>query len=178
MFLHMQSGNLVYWHFSSSVAEGMTQFRHSYYIHYSPEIPQVLTCIELITPLAIPESLPATLVTPCLTLSFTSSMSGAWGRNYDFGRIFHDLLIPACYCNSSDFASYPRQLQCRDWNTYPNWCCYSPGIWNFFFNAQMLQHLKSTSSGLRLARCWTLPQRTCRSWWTWRSRTYSRLRSH
>ena len=29
------------------------------------------------TPLAIPDNLPATLVTPCLTLSFTSSMSGA-----------------------------------------------------------------------------------------------------
>ena len=35
-----------------------------------------LTCIELIIPLAILESLPATLVTPCLTPSFISARSG------------------------------------------------------------------------------------------------------
>jgi hypothetical protein len=38
------------------------------------------------TPLAIPDSLPATLVTPCLTLSFTSSMAGA-AENLNFFNV-------------------------------------------------------------------------------------------
>ena len=37
-----------------------------------------ITCIEDKAPEARPDSLPATFVTPCRTLSLTSSMSGVW----------------------------------------------------------------------------------------------------
>ena len=97
-----------------------------------------LTCMELITPLAIPDSLPATLVTPCLTLSFTSSMSGAWRRSFGCWcphcvsqipswMMEMEMLSPGSLSRSSGSASCRRPPPSLCWSTCRSWCCCCPG---------------------------------------------------
>ena len=90
--------------------------------------------MELITPLAIPDSLPATLVTPCLTLSFTSSMSGAWRRSFGcwcphcVSQIqMMEMLSPGSLSRSSGSASCRRPPPSLCWSTCRSWCCCCPG---------------------------------------------------